>query len=217
MLPCLQPRLDRELDHDLVVAEPDVRELLVAEVLDHLDGRVVAARSRTTVAEPDVLRAEAGELPGAADAEHRRGEHVHRRRADEAGDERVGWMLVQLLGRPELLQLALVHDRDAVAHRHRLDLVMRDVDGGGAEALLQPEDLGARLDAQRRVEVGERLVHEERLRLTHDRAPERDPLALTAGELPRLPLQEVAQLQHVGRLAGRACRSRPSAHRSCAG
>ena len=77
---------------------------------------------------------------------------------------------------------------------------MRDVDGGRAQAPLQPEDLGARLDAQRRVEVGERLVHEEPLRLPHDRPPERDPLTLTAGKLPRLPFEEVAQLQHVGRL-----------------
>ena len=111
------------------------------------------------------------------------------------GDERVGGMLVQLLGRPELLQLALVHDGDAVAHRHRLDLVVRHVDGRRAEALLQPQDLGARLDAQRCVEVRERLVHQERLRLADDRAPERDALALAAGELPRLALEEVAELE----------------------
>ena len=109
-------------------------------------------------------------------------------------------MLVQLLGSAELLQLALVHDGDAVAHRHRLDLVVRHVDGRRAEALLQPEDLGTRLDAQRCVEVGERLVHEERLRLADDRPPERDPLALAAGELLRLALEEVAELERVGGL-----------------
>ena len=61
-----------------------------------------------------------------------------------------------------LLQLAGSKDRDAVAHRHRLDLVVRDVDRRHAEALLQGLDLAAHVDAQLRVEVRERLVHEER-------------------------------------------------------
>ena len=43
-------------------------------------------------------------------------------------DEHVQRPVVELLGRGDLLQLALAHDRDAVAHRHRLDLVVRDVD-----------------------------------------------------------------------------------------
>jgi hypothetical protein len=30
--------------------------------------------------------------------------------------------LVELLRRPDLLEHAVVHDRDPVAHRHRLDL-----------------------------------------------------------------------------------------------
>ena len=53
-----------------MVAEPDVRQLLVAEILDDLDCSVVAAQSRATVSELDVLRAEAYELSGAADAEY---------------------------------------------------------------------------------------------------------------------------------------------------
>jgi len=51
------------------------------------------------------------------------------------------------------------------------------------------------------VEVGEGLVHQERLRLAHDGPAERHPLALAAGELPRLALEEITELQHVGRLA----------------
>src|SRR5215471_5855083 len=37
LLPGLQARLDRKLDHDLVVAEPEMAKLFVAQVLDHLD------------------------------------------------------------------------------------------------------------------------------------------------------------------------------------
>jgi hypothetical protein len=44
-------------------------------------------------------------------------------------------------------------------------------------------DLGAHLHAQLGVEVRERLVEQEHLRLAHDRAAHRDALALAAGEL----------------------------------
>ena len=130
----------------------------------------------------------------------RSGRHeVHRRRADEAGHEDVHRPGVELLGRPDLLEDAQAHDRDPVAHRHRLDLVVRDVDRRRDERPLQLQDLGPRRDPQRRVEVRERLVHQERGRLAHDRAAERDALALAAGELLRLALD---QLRHVEDLGG---------------
>ena len=72
----------------------------------------------------------------------------------------------------ELLHLALVHDRDARRQRHRLDLVVGDIDDGGADPLVQLLDLHAHLDAQLGVEIGERLVEQEQQR---DRAPARGP------------------------------------------
>ena len=53
-----------------------------------------------------------------------------------------------------------------------------------SSSLVQPGDLDAHLHAQRRVEVGERLVEQEHLGLAHDRAADGDALALAAGELP---------------------------------
>jgi hypothetical protein len=73
-----------------------------------------------------------------------------------------------------------------VPERHRLGLVVRHVDGGCAEPGLQRGDLGAGLQPQLRVEVRERLVHQEDLRLAHDRAAHRDALALAAGQLTGL-------------------------------
>src|SRR6187401_2773925 len=112
-------------------------------------------------------------------------DQVHRGRADEAGDEEVGRRVVQPLRDVHLLQLAAAHDRDAVAHRHRLDLVVRDVDRRRLELVLQARDVGAHLDAQLGIEVRERLVHQERLRLADDRPAHRDALTLPAGELLR--------------------------------
>ena len=70
-------------------------------------------------------------------------------------------------------------------HRHRLDLVVGDVDGRGAELALEPGDLGAHLHAQLGVEVGQRLVHQERRRLAHDGPAHGDALALAARQLRR--------------------------------
>ncbi len=55
-------------------------------------------------------------------------DEVHRRRADEARDKNVVGIVVDFIRRAELLDLALVHDGDAVGQRHRLDLVMRHID-----------------------------------------------------------------------------------------
>ena len=107
-------------------------------------------------------------------------DEVDRRRADEAGDELVDGTVVERLRRVDLLQQAVAQDRDAVSHRHRLDLVVRHVDRRHAQAALQLVDLGARLHAELRVEVRQRLVHQESLGLTDDRPSHGDALALAA-------------------------------------
>ena len=125
----------------------------------------------------------------------RAGDDVHRRRSDEAGDEHVGRVHEQLARCCALLQHAVVQHGDAIAHRHRLDLVVGDVDGRDAEPLLQRGDLGAGLDAELGVEVRQRLVHEEDLRLAHDRPPHRHPLTLTARQLGRLAVEVLLEVE----------------------
>ena len=100
--------------------------------------------------------------------------------ADEPGNEFVDGLLVEVLRRADLLKHAEVHDRDAVAHRHGLDLVVGDIDDGRAQALMEARDLGASLDAELGIEVGKRLVHQEHCRLAHDGATQCDALALAA-------------------------------------
>ena len=53
---------------------------------------------------------------------------------------------------------------------------------------MQARDLHAHRQAQLRVEVRQRLVEQEHLRLAHQRATERDALALAAGQRARLAL-----------------------------
>ena len=56
---------------------------------------------------------------------------------------------------------------------------------------------GAHLQAQQRVEVRERLVHQQHLRLHHDPARHGHTLALPAGKLRGIAGQVVLQLQQL--------------------
>ena len=148
----------------------------------------------TLIVDGQLVLAE-GDLEVAVAPDELRLDQIDRRRADEAGDELVDRLVVEHLRRVHLLQVSRVHDGDAVAHRHRLDLVVRDVDRRHAQSPLELVDLGAHLHAQLRVEVRERLVHQEGLRLSHDRAAHRDTLPLAARERARLALEELLDLE----------------------
>src|SRR5690606_39389183 len=71
------------------------------------------------------------------------------------------------------------------------------------QALMQLLDLRAHLDAQLGVEVGERLVEEEDLRVAHDRAAHGDALALTARELAREAVEELLEAEDLDRKSTR--------------
>ena len=65
---------------------------------------------------------------------------------------------------------------------------------------MQRLDLGAHLHAKLGVEVGERFVEEEHLRLAHDGAAHRHALALAARKLARVAREVVGQPEDGGRL-----------------
>ncbi len=78
-----------------------------------------------------------------------------------------------------------MHDGDLVGQRQRLGLVVGDIDEGDAGAALQLLQLDPHALAQLGVEIGERLVEQQDLRLDHEAAGERDALLLAAGKLAR--------------------------------
>ncbi len=121
-------------------------------------------------------------------------------RAHELGGKARGGLAVDV-GRPaDLLELAGVHQSDAVGDRHRLLLVVRDIERGDAERLLQLADLAAHADAQARIEVGKRLVEQQDLRADHQRAGDCHALQLAAGELMRPALAIACELHEPQRL-----------------
>ncbi len=123
------------------------------------------------------------------------GEPMKRATNRLSGECRVPWA-------SDLLDAAAVQHNDAIGERHRLHLIVGHVDHRGVvHALVQLGDLDARRHAQRRVEVRERLVEQEDLRVAHDGAADGDALALAARELLRQAPEILRDLQHVGRFA----------------
>jgi hypothetical protein len=80
---------------------------------------------------------------------------------------------------------------------------VRDVNEGRGEPPVELGDLGAHVDAQFRIEVGQRLVHQEHARLAHHGPPEGDALLLATGQLPRLARQQFLDTQNASDLACR--------------
>jgi len=135
-------------------------------------------------------------------------DHVHLGAADEARDEEVGGLLVKLLGGCDLHDVAVLHHADAVAHGHRLGLVVGDVDhrAGHAftlEALVQVGDPHPHGGPQLGVEVRQRLVEEEHVRLLDQRAAQGHALRLAARELLGQPVEERLDLEDLGDLLDR--------------
>src|SRR5215218_6053025 len=117
-------------------------------------------------------------------------------RADEIGDEAAARRVVDLERLAGLLDAAVAHDDDAIRDRHRLLLVVGHVDRAEVELVLQLLDLLAHAHAQPGVEVGQRLVEEDRLWPRGVGAGERDALLLPATELRRRPHHELLHADH---------------------
>ncbi|MOA41445.1 hypothetical protein D3C78_1634050 [compost metagenome] len=89
---------------------------------------------------------------------------------------------------------AFVHDNHPLCQRHRLHLIVRYVQAGGFQPAMQLLQFQAHLDAQLGIQIRQRFIKQEYRRLAHDSAPHRHPLALAAGKLARLALQQRLQL-----------------------
>src|SRR5437899_1195498 len=139
------------LPHDLqLAAAVEVDEVAgdhprIDDVADAAGLRLAAAgRCRARVVHADLLGPDSEALAAALD---------YVRDTHEAGDEGARRPLVDLGRGADLLDPALVEDGEAVAHRQRLVLVVRDVDEGDPKILLQALEEQLHLLAQLQVEA----------------------------------------------------------------
>ena len=127
------------------------------------------------------------------------GQHVGL--AEELGHPARAGAVVDLLGRAGLDHAPVAQHGDRVGQRERLGLVVGDEQGAGAGGAQDRGDLTAQRLAQAGVERGERLVEQDHLGVGRERARERDPLALAAGELVRVGLRPAGEPDQIERLA----------------
>ncbi len=131
--------------------------------------------------------------------------------ADEVGDEGGGRLAVDLVGRADLLDAALVHHHDPVGHRQRLLLVVGDHDRGEPEAALQRRGsprAGARAPG-RRAPTAARRAAAGRARVASARASA-TRCCWPPESWRRVLLRLVGEADQLEQFARRACRSRPA-------
>ena len=105
----------------------------------------------------------------------------HVRLAHEVGDVAARRPVVDLLGGAYRRDTAPLHHGHAIGHRQRFLLVVRDVEEGHPETLLDRFQLGLHLAPDPEVERSERLVEQPIYRRPlHERARECHALLLTA-------------------------------------
>ena len=166
--------------------------------LTHMAGRGagVAIHRRVELIHRDLLRSDREGVRIAGD----RGsglslEHVGD--TDEPGDEARRRALVDVGRRAHLFDAAAIEHREAIAHRERFFLVVRDVDEGEPDLSLDLLQLDLHRLTELQVERAQRLVEQQNLRPHHQGTRERDPLSLTAGELSRLPVAVFREAHHL--------------------
>jgi hypothetical protein len=79
---------------------------------------------------------------------------INTRRSDETGNEDIVRILIEFHRRADLFDPAGPQHHNAAGERHRLDLIVRDVDHRRFQFLVQPGDLEPHLYAQFGVEIG---------------------------------------------------------------
>ena len=136
--------------------------------------RGTGSRSAAIVAEPN-------RTAGASPAEQSPGRKFIAGEPTKPATNSVSGVSYSVIRRGILLDASAAHDRDARGQRHRLDLVMRDIDDGRAEFLVQALELNAHLGPQLGVQVGQRFIEQEHLGLLHQCSADGDALTLAAG------------------------------------
>ena len=110
----------------------------------------------------------------------RAGQNV--RAPDERCHKQVGGPLVDSLRRAHLLDVALIHDGNAVRHGHGLLLVVGNIHVGDAHRVLYLFYHRAHLHTKLCVQVAQRFVHQKHIGLYDKRAGQRHTLLLPAGK-----------------------------------
>ncbi|KAF1043511.1 MAG: hypothetical protein GAK38_03926 [Xylophilus sp.] len=120
---------------------------------------------------------------------------AHGRRTDKARDKLIRGTIIEIERRANLLNLTLIHHNDTVPHGHGFDLIVCDIDDRRFQTMMECLNLGAHLNTQLCIKIGQWLIEKENRRLTHNRTSHGDSLTLTAGKLARITIKIGMQIE----------------------
>ncbi|KPW58902.1 Uncharacterized protein ALO80_05922 [Pseudomonas caricapapayae] len=128
-------------------------------------------------------------------------QQVHGRGANEASDENARGLIVDVSGRADLFDMAFVEDHHALGEGHGLGLIVGNVQNRCTGLLVQAANQQTHFMAQRAVQVAQRLIEQQDWRFADQRTTDGNALALTAGKLAGLALQQSLKTQRAGTFA----------------
>ena len=123
---------------------------------------------------------------------------VHRRCADETPYELVRRFVIERSRIGNLLDCSLIEYDDLIPHRHGFNLVVCDVDHSSIKPIVEATDFHPHLHAKFRIEVAQRFIEQEDLRVSDNCPTDRNTLTFTTGEMLRFTVQEVRNTQNLG-------------------
>ena len=107
---------------------------------------------------------------------------VHWRCSNEASNELVDWVVVQVKWFTNLLNVTVFHNNNLCTHCHSFDLVVCNVDHCSLESLVQSCDFTTHCNAELSIKVRKWFVEQEYFRVTNDCASYCNTLSLSTGK-----------------------------------
>ena len=117
--------------------------------------------------------------------------------ADKLCDKCIFRPFIQVAGRCQLLDDAIIEDGDTVRHSQRLGLVVGYVDDCYTEAFMNMFNFVLHLLTQLFVKRTQWFVHQHKVRIKYQSPGNGYPLLLTTRELGRTTIAKRAELYHV--------------------
>ena len=95
------------------------------------------------------------------------------------------------------------HDRNSRRQRQCFDLIVGHIDDRRTQFLMQLLYFGAHIDPQLRIQIRQRLVEKKDVRIPHQRPTHGNALALAAGQLAGLAVEQMPDLQQISHVRHR--------------
>ena len=119
----------------------------------------------------------------------RKGQNIHRGRANETRNENTGWAIIKAARIGTLFNPPPVQDHDAIRHCDGFHLIMGDINHRDTQLTLKRFQLDPHFMAKFGVQIGQRFVHQADWFFCNDRTPQGHTLLLATRYLTGAAVQ----------------------------